>query len=148
MTASAAAVKKIQNSGLEVMGRFIVGFDSDTVGIFERQSSFIERSGIVTAMVGLLMALPETRLFSRLKQEDRIVHDSTGNNVDGVQAGGVVAFEMSEVSHMDSLGISALIDFSDTARKHQITIEIQNPSAYVFKMLELVKVQRLFKIIA
>jgi radical SAM superfamily enzyme YgiQ (UPF0313 family) len=79
-----AAVKKIQNSGLEVMGGFIVGFDSDTVGIFDRQSSFIERSGIVTAMVGLLMALPETRLFSRLKQEDRIVHDSTGNNVDGV----------------------------------------------------------------
>jgi radical SAM superfamily enzyme YgiQ (UPF0313 family) len=79
-----AAVKKIQNSGLEVMGGFIVGFDSDTVGIFERQSSFIEQSGIVTAMVGLLTALPETRLFSRLKEEGRIIQDATGNNVEAV----------------------------------------------------------------
>jgi radical SAM superfamily enzyme YgiQ (UPF0313 family) len=79
-----AAVKKIQNSGFEVMGGFIVGFDSDKAGIFEQQSSFIERSGIVTAMVGLLMALPETRLFHRLKEEGRIIQGTTGNNVEAV----------------------------------------------------------------
>ncbi|UCG12117.1 MAG: B12-binding domain-containing radical SAM protein [Deltaproteobacteria bacterium] len=79
-----AAVKKIQHSGMEVMGGFIIGFDSDKKDIFERMTSFIERSGIVTAMVGLLTALPETRLFSRLKRENRIIHDATGNNVDGV----------------------------------------------------------------
>jgi radical SAM superfamily enzyme YgiQ (UPF0313 family) len=79
-----AAVKTLQNSGLEVMGGFIVGFDNDSAGIFERQSSFISQSGIVTAMVGLLTALPGTRLFSRLKAENRILHDATGNNVDAV----------------------------------------------------------------
>ncbi|MHC4540913.1 MAG: B12-binding domain-containing radical SAM protein [Planctomycetota bacterium] len=79
-----AAVKTIQNSGLEVMGGFIVGFDSDKEDIFERLTSFIEQSGIVTAMVGLLTALPETRLFQRLKRENRIIHDASGNNVDGV----------------------------------------------------------------
>jgi radical SAM superfamily enzyme YgiQ (UPF0313 family) len=79
-----AAVKKLQNSGLEVMGGFIVGFDSDKAGVFEQQHSFIEQSGIVTAMVGLLTALPETRLFSRLKEEGRIIHDATGNNVEAV----------------------------------------------------------------
>jgi radical SAM superfamily enzyme YgiQ (UPF0313 family) len=79
-----AAVKMLQNSGLEVMGGFIIGFDSDTAGVFEQQRSFIERSGIATAMVGLLTALPETRLFSRLKEEGRILHETTGNNVEAV----------------------------------------------------------------
>ena len=62
------AVKTIQKSGLEVMGGFIVGFDSDKPNIFERQIKFIQEAGVVTAMVGLLQALPGTRLFSRLRQ--------------------------------------------------------------------------------
>ena len=76
------AVKTIQKSGLEVMGGFIVGFDSDKFNIFERQIKFIQEAGVVTAMVGLLQALPGTRLFSRLKQEGRILHDASGNNVE------------------------------------------------------------------
>ncbi len=76
------AVKTIQKSGLEVMGGFIVGFDSDKPNIFERQIKFIQEAGVVTAMVGLLQALPGTRLFSRLKQEGRILHDASGNNVE------------------------------------------------------------------
>lgn len=79
-----ASVRKLQNNGMEVMGGFIVGFDSDPIDIFERQQSFIERSGIATAMVGLLTALPETRLFLRLKQEGRIIQEATGNNVEAV----------------------------------------------------------------
>ena len=51
-----AAVKSIQNYGMEVSAGFIVGFDSDTPSIFERQISFIQQSGIVNAMVGLLNA--------------------------------------------------------------------------------------------
>jgi radical SAM superfamily enzyme YgiQ (UPF0313 family) len=76
------AVKTIQKSGLEVMGGFIVGFDSDRPNIFERQIRFIQEAGVVTAMVGLLQALPGTRLFSRLKQEGRILCDASGNNVE------------------------------------------------------------------
>jgi radical SAM superfamily enzyme YgiQ (UPF0313 family) len=79
-----ACIKKIQNAGIEVMGGFIVGFDSDKPNIFERQKRFIQEAGVVTAMVGLLTALPETRLFSRLKSEGRILHQSTGNNLDAV----------------------------------------------------------------
>jgi radical SAM superfamily enzyme YgiQ (UPF0313 family) len=79
-----AAVKVIQRAGLEVMGGFIVGFDSDEPNIFERQIRFVQESGVVTAMVGLLVALPGTRLFSRLQEEGRILHDATGNNMDGV----------------------------------------------------------------
>lgn len=79
-----AAVQTIQKAGLEVMGGFIVGFDNDSESIFEHQRRFIQEAGVVTAMVGLLTALPGTRLFARLKKEGRILAESTGNNLDGV----------------------------------------------------------------
>ena len=49
-----ANVQKIQHAGLEVQAGFIVGFDKDPAAIFERLIAFIQESGIVTAMVGLL----------------------------------------------------------------------------------------------
>lgn len=79
-----AAVKTIQRAGLEVMGGFIVGFDSDHPNIFERQIKFIQEAGVVTAMVGLLHALPGTQLFSRLKSEGRLLQAASGNNVEAV----------------------------------------------------------------
>ena len=77
-----AAVQTLQRAGLEVMGGFIVGFDSDQRDIFKRQFEFIQRSGVATAMVGLLTALPQTRLWQRLKREGRLEKESTGNNTD------------------------------------------------------------------
>ena len=76
-------VKRMQRAGLQVQGGFIVGFDHDAPSIFERQIAFIQESGIVTAMVGLLEALPGTRLFERLKDEGRLAGQTTGDNVDG-----------------------------------------------------------------
>ena len=73
-------VKTIQNGGLEVQGGFIVGFDSDNISIFQRQIDFIQKSGIVTAMVGILTALPKTRLYQRLKESKRLVKVASGNN--------------------------------------------------------------------
>jgi len=43
-----------------------------------------KKSGIVTAMVGLLNAPTGTRLFQRLNSEDRLLNIWNGNNVDGV----------------------------------------------------------------
>ena len=77
-----ASVKKIQNYGLQVDGGFIVGFDSDPLSIFEDQIRFIQRSGIVTSMVGLLNAPPGTRLYQRLKQDNRLLTDISGDNTD------------------------------------------------------------------
>jgi len=74
------AVKRIQSSGLEVMGGFIVGFDSDPYDIFKRQFEFIQNSGVAAAMVGLLTALPQTRLYQRLEREGRLLYASSGNN--------------------------------------------------------------------
>lgn len=76
------SVKKMQRAGLEVMAGFIVGFDSDPASIFERQIEFIQKVGVVTAMVGLLGALPGTRLYNRLKREGRLLEKWSGNNTD------------------------------------------------------------------
>ncbi|MCL4178017.1 MAG: B12-binding domain-containing radical SAM protein [Verrucomicrobia bacterium] len=78
-----ADVKRIQRAGLEVQGGFIVGFDHDTPTIFQRQVEFIQQSGIVTAMVGLLQAMPGTKLYQRLDRQGRLLGDTTGDNVDG-----------------------------------------------------------------
>ena len=76
------SVKTLQRNGFKVEGGFIVGFDSDNETIFQRQIDFIQRSGIVTAMVGLLQAFKGTKLYDRLQDEGRIISETTGNNAD------------------------------------------------------------------
>ncbi|MFH1894530.1 MAG: B12-binding domain-containing radical SAM protein [Patescibacteria group bacterium] len=78
-----ADVKTLQNHGLEVMGGFIVGFDSDDpVTIFDAQIDFIQKSGIVVAMVGLLNAPRGTHLHERLQREGRLREGFSGDNMD------------------------------------------------------------------
>jgi radical SAM superfamily enzyme YgiQ (UPF0313 family) len=88
-----SSVKKIQESGLEVQGGFIVGFDNDPPAIFDKLTNFIQESGIVTAMVGLLNAPQGTKLQKRLLTEGRLLKDFTGNNTD---------FSINFIPHMDS----------------------------------------------
>ena len=77
------SVKRMQRSGLQVTGGFIVGFDNDTPSIFQRQIDFIQKSGIVTAMVGLLNAPAGTRLYERMGEEGRLLDAVSGDNADG-----------------------------------------------------------------
>jgi len=77
------SVKLIQRAGLQVQGGFIVGFDSDTPAVFQQQIDFIQKSGIVTAMVGLLQAPYGTRLYERMQREGRLTNEMSGDNVDG-----------------------------------------------------------------
>ncbi len=79
----ADSVKIIHKNGMQVMGGFIMGFDNDTEKIFESQIKFIQEVGIVTAMVGVLNVLPQTRLWHRLKKEGRLSGDTKGENTDG-----------------------------------------------------------------
>jgi radical SAM superfamily enzyme YgiQ (UPF0313 family) len=78
-----SSVKKIQNYGMMVDGGFIVGFDQDPKSIFQRQIDFIQKSGIVTAMVGMLNAPVGTKLYKRLEKEERLLTRITGDNTDG-----------------------------------------------------------------
>ena len=78
-----ADVRRIQQAGIQVQGGFIVGFDHESPTIFQRQVSFIQSAGIVSAMVGTLQAISGTRLHQRLQRESRLLGESTGNNVSG-----------------------------------------------------------------
>jgi radical SAM superfamily enzyme YgiQ (UPF0313 family) len=79
----ADSVKRIHENGMQVMGGFIVGFDNDTEKVFGSQIKFIQEIGVVTAMVGVLNALPRTRLWDRLKKEGRLLEETSGENTDG-----------------------------------------------------------------
>jgi radical SAM superfamily enzyme YgiQ (UPF0313 family) len=77
-----ASVRKMQAFGLQVQAGFILGFDSDTPSIFASLARFIQESGIVTAMVGLLNAPVGTKLYERLVRENRLLQRATGDNTD------------------------------------------------------------------
>jgi radical SAM superfamily enzyme YgiQ (UPF0313 family) len=76
------SVALIQSYGIQVMGGFILGFDTDHDDIFDRMVDFIQKSGIPVAMVGLLQAMPGTQLFQRLWKEGRILDAGGGDNTD------------------------------------------------------------------
>ncbi len=78
----ADSVKTIQKNGMEVLGGFIVGFDNDSPNIFQQQIDFIQNTGIVSAMIGLLNAPTKSRLYQRLQKEGRILSKMSGDNTD------------------------------------------------------------------
>ena len=78
-----ADTQRLQRAGLQVQGGFILGFDSDSASAPQRLVEFIQGSGIVMAMVGLLQALPGTRLYERMRLAGRLARGSSGDNVDG-----------------------------------------------------------------
>ena len=95
------ALRRIYAHGIDVLGGFIVGFDTDTLETFERQRRFIEESGIQAAMVGLLTALPRTPLYERLQREGRLIEraDDTDNTRPGTN---IVPKQMSYDAMVDA----------------------------------------------
>ncbi|HWR87835.1 MAG TPA: DUF4070 domain-containing protein, partial [Acidiferrobacterales bacterium] len=75
----------IYANGIDVLAGFIVGFDNDTLATFDRQREFIMASGIQSAMIGLLHALPRTPLYERLQRDGRI--RELGEDCDNTGAG-------------------------------------------------------------
>jgi radical SAM superfamily enzyme YgiQ (UPF0313 family) len=117
------AVKTIQRHGMEVMGGFIIGFDNDPPNIFENQINFIQNSGVVKAMIGLLNALPGTRLYERLKNEGRLMLDSSsGNNCDG------------------SINFKPMMDMQTLKEGYQAVLNyVYSPKQYYKRVLEFFK---------
>ena len=76
-------IRRIQHAGMQVQGGFIVGFDHDNPITFQRLIDFIQRSGIVTAMVGILQAPIGTKLYARMEKAGRLIKNMSGDNVDG-----------------------------------------------------------------
>ena len=59
-------------AGIRPMAGFIIGFDGEKKGSGDRIIRFVEESAIPTAMFGMLQALPNTALWTRLEKEDRL----------------------------------------------------------------------------
>ncbi len=95
------SVKKMQNMGFEVNAGFILGFDSDKESVFQNQIDFIQNSGIVTAMVGLLNVSPKSRLHERLKKANRLIDN---NSINGNTS------ELSDLNFIPKMNASTLID--------------------------------------
>lgn len=68
----AASVQAIHRAGLFVNAGFIVGFDTEGADVAASLIACIERAAIPVCMVGLLFALPGTRLARRLGEEGRL----------------------------------------------------------------------------
>ncbi len=116
------AVKTIQRHGMEVMGGFIIGFDSDPPNIFDSQIRFIQTSGVAKAMIGLLNAIPGTRLYERLKKEGRLLPGCTGDNTDG------------------SLNFIPKMDRKKLEEGYQAVLHyIYSPKHYYYRTLEFLK---------
>jgi len=117
-----ASVKTLQKAGLQVQGGFIVGFDHDPPSIFDALIRFIRESGIVVAMVGLLNAPVNSRLYHRLGKENRLLKSFTGNNMD---------FSMNFIPKMDR---KALLD-----GYRKILATIYSPKEYYQRVIEFLK---------
>ncbi|MGR9105906.1 MAG: B12-binding domain-containing radical SAM protein [Gammaproteobacteria bacterium] len=68
-------VHLLHSAGFVITAGFIVGFDTDTPSIFQRQIDFIQESGIVIAGVSVLKAPPGTELYARMKREGRLIEE-------------------------------------------------------------------------
>lgn len=117
-----AGILKMQSRGIEVLAGFIVGFDTDPENIFDLQIDFIQKSGIPMCMVGMMLALPNTQLYRRLKKEDRLLGDTTGNNMQ--------ALKMNFVPKMPEEKI--------VAGYKKILSEIYNPKNYFDRCIDLI----------
>ena len=70
-------IQKIYDAGISVTAGFILGFDAEPENVDKSLVPFIEDTGIILAMVGLLFALPNTQLTRRLRKEGRLIADGT-----------------------------------------------------------------------
>jgi radical SAM superfamily enzyme YgiQ (UPF0313 family) len=69
------SLRNLKQNGVGVIGSFIIGLDKETKGAGERISAFMEQTDIPTAMLGVLQAVPYTRLWHRLEREGRLRQD-------------------------------------------------------------------------
>ncbi len=72
------ACRAINAAGLVIYAGFILGFDGERSGAGERIEAFIAETAIPQPMLGILQALPNTALWTRLEQEGRLLTNADG----------------------------------------------------------------------
>jgi radical SAM superfamily enzyme YgiQ (UPF0313 family) len=84
----AESIGNMNANGLTVVGSFIVGLDNEKEGADDRMVAFAEQTGIPVIMLNVLHPLPQSALWYRLKQENRLV-DERGH---GLRTGGELSY--------------------------------------------------------
>jgi hypothetical protein len=67
------SLDNIRANGLGVLASFIMGFDQETKGAGDRICAFVAQHNLPVVMVNLLQALPNTALWDRLQEENRLL---------------------------------------------------------------------------
>jgi len=70
----ARRVRLFHDSGIQVNGSFVLGFDHDGPNVFEQTVAWIEENRLECATFHILTPYPGTPLFRRLESEGRILH--------------------------------------------------------------------------
>jgi radical SAM superfamily enzyme YgiQ (UPF0313 family) len=70
------ACQKINEAGLIIYAGFILGFDGERAGAGQRIQAFVEQTSIPQPMLGILQAPPNTALWTRLEQEQRLLENA------------------------------------------------------------------------
>jgi len=68
------AIHTFQSHGIQVHGMFMLGNDPDSKDIFGATSAFCKKSGLSFVQYSVLTPLPGTELFTKLENENRIIH--------------------------------------------------------------------------
>ncbi|HIE27726.1 TPA: B12-binding domain-containing radical SAM protein [Candidatus Poribacteria bacterium] len=66
-------VDKLHDHGITVMAGMVHGFDTDDKTIFERTVEFVNKVNLDGVSPSVLTPYPGTKLYQRLRQEDRII---------------------------------------------------------------------------
>ena len=121
-------IARIYENGIAVSAGFIVGFDGEKGGNDQVLITCIESTGIVVAMIGLLVALPNTQLARRLQKEKRLLSasmellDGEDEKYQLVTAG----------SHAEGADQAAGLNYVTTRDRVEIYREYQNVLARVY----------------
>lgn len=74
--AYARSFRAIHKAGIAVLGAFIYGMDSDTAESLRRRTRYILRSSVDVVQASVMTPLPGTRLFERMKTENRLLSNN------------------------------------------------------------------------
>jgi radical SAM superfamily enzyme YgiQ (UPF0313 family) len=85
------ALRRFHRHGIAVLGGFIYGMDSDSPASLRRRTDYILRVGVDAVQTTLLTALPGTRLFHKLREEERLLYTEFPGDWDH--------YDMLEVTH-------------------------------------------------
>lgn len=69
-------VEVIQNSGIGIIGSFMIGLDGDNLDEFKRIRDFVVENHIYATNITVQTPFPNTRLYKRLEREGRIFDEN------------------------------------------------------------------------